>query len=220
MRFAGAPASRLLRSPRMRRRQCLLGGLGLVAAGCTQRGVLAGPGGHRRWSAADATTGLTAVLTAGVWDGKPASLTQEWTVVHLLAANLGERPVLLAPGDFELKDFRGFRYSLIDPGAAFHPIDESPRAVGSYGRQLRRDYDPGGPVEFTPLDVGGDVSARALPWGVLLPNTQIRGFLYFESMGLTANGGTLVWHAISDEHERLVDLKFDLRLSREHAVPA
>ena len=172
------------------------------------------PWGSHRLTAADETTGLTAVLTTGVWQAEPVDLAEQWTVVHVLVANMGEQAVLLAPGDFELRDLRGFSYALIDPGATFFRTAEEVRPVGSYGREYRRDYDPGGPVEFIPFDASGDVGGEALPWGVLEPGTQMRGFLYFETMARTSNGGALVWHAITPEHLPLVDLRFDVRIAR------
>lgn len=193
----------------------MLGGAaGLLLAGCVGPGKLVAKTGEHRLTAADRKTGLTLVLTTGVWNGSPTNLEEEWTVVHALVSNLGEQPVLLAPGDFELEDLRGFSYPLLDPGATFYRATEEQTPVGSYGRVYRRDYDPGGPVEFVPLDAPGDIGKLALPWGVLEPGTQIRGFLYFEPIVNSANGGTLVWRALTPEHRPLVDMRFELGVAR------
>jgi len=195
-------------------RRHVLGGAAALLAGCVGPGKLVAKTGEHRLTAGDRKTGLTLVLTTGVWNGSPTDLEDEWTVVHALVSNLGNEPVLLAPGDFELTDLRGFAYPLIDPGATFYRATEEQSPVGSYGRVFRRDYDPGGPVEFVPLDTPGDIGKLALPWGVLEPGTQIRGFLYFEPIVHSANGGTLLWRALTPEHRPLVDMRFELGVAR------
>lgn len=181
--------------------------------GCATGGVLVAASGDHRLAARDEPSGVTVVLTSGVWTGTPTELPREWTVLHVLVANLGDEPVLLAPGDLELRDERGFHYELYDVGAVFELAD--PKApVDRYGRVYHRDYDPGGPVEFEPIVASGDVAARALPWGVLEPGTQMRGFLYFEPVEATANTATLTWHVTRPNHARVVDLQFPLHVSR------
>ncbi len=184
------------------------------ATGCASTtGVLVADDGEHRLQARDEPSGVTVVLTSGIWVGDPAGLSEEWTVLHVLVANLGDTPVLLAPGDIELRDERGFRYDLLDPGAAFE-LAEIQTPIEPYDRLYHRDYDPGGPVEFEPIVPPGDVAAQALPWGVLEPGTQMRGFVYFEPVEHSANAATLVWHLLRPDHERVVDLRFDLRVAR------
>jgi hypothetical protein len=192
----------------------LLLALASPLGGCASRGVLVAENGEHRLTARDEDSGLTVVLTSGVWEGKPATLPQEWTVLHVLVANLGTQPVLLAPGDFELRDERGFSYELLDAGAVFELADPD-APVEKYGRTYHRGYDPGGPVEFEPIDAPGDVPAHALPWGVLEPGTQMRGFLYFEPVEASANSSVLTWHALRPDHARVVDLRFPLFVSRK-----
>jgi hypothetical protein len=187
-----------------------LGGLG----GCAGQGMLVAEDGSHRLTAKDEASGVTVVLTSGVWQGEPAELPKQWTVLHMLVANLGKDPVLLAPGDFELRDERGFRYELYDPGAVFELVDPAER-VDAYDRTYHRDYDPGGPVEFEPIVAPGDVPAQALPWGVLEPGTQMRGFVYFESVEDSANEATLTWHVLRPDHAPVVDLRFPLWVARE-----
>lgn len=182
--------------------------------GCASRGVLVAENGEHRLTARDQESGVSVVLTSGVWEGQPISLPQEWTVLHVLVANLGAAPVLLAPGDFELRDERGFSYELLDPGAVFELADPN-APVDPYGRVYHRDYDPGGPVEFEPIVAPGDVPALALPWGVLEPGTQMRGFLYFEPVEASANTAVLTWHVLRPDHTRVVDLRFPLFVARE-----
>jgi hypothetical protein len=185
--------------------------------GCAgPRGLVAEDGSHRL-TAHDPQTGVTVVLTSGAWEGRPYQLAEEWTVLHVLVANLGATPVRLSPGDFELRDERGFHYELLDAGATFELVD--PRApVDGYGRRYgesgHRDYDPGGPVEFEPIVAPGDVPAQALPWGVLEPGTQMRGFLYFEPVAHTANAATLTWHVARPDHAPVVELRFPLWVAR------
>jgi len=182
-------------------------------AGCATHGVLVAQDGSHRLSARDEGSGVTVVLTSGVWEGEPSELPDQWTVLHVMVINLGDAPVLLAPGDLELRDERGFHYELFDVGAAFSLVD--PQApVERYGRVYHRDYDPGGPVEFEPIIAPGDVPARALPWGVLEPGTQMRGFVYFEPVEGTANTATLTWHLRRPDHGLVSDLQFPLHVSR------
>jgi hypothetical protein len=182
-------------------------------SGCAGPGVLVASNGDHRLTARDATSGVTVVLTSGVWQGDPASLPNEWTVLHVLVANLGREPVLIAPGDLELRDERGFHYELYDPGAVFELADPEAPAE-QYGRVYHRDYDPGGPVEFEPIVAPGDVPSRALPWGVLEPGTQMRGFVYFEPVQASANTATLTWHVARPDHAPVVELRFPLFVSR------
>ncbi|MCH9684854.1 MAG: hypothetical protein K0V04_25690, partial [Deltaproteobacteria bacterium] len=115
--------------------------------------------------------------------------------------------------DFHLQDERGFQYELYDAGAVFELADPESVDAG-YGRVYHRDYDPGGPVEFEPIVAPGNVAQRALPWGVLEPGTQMRGYLYFEAVENRSNRATLQWHVTGPSHDRLVDLRFDLHVSR------
>jgi len=177
-------------------------------------GVLVAHNGEHRLLVRDEPSGVSVVLTSGVWVGDPDDLASQWTVLHVLVANLGDEPLLLAPGDLELTDERGFHYDLLDVGGAFRR-SEDPDAPETYDRLRRRDYDPGGPVEFEPVVPPGDVAAQALPWGVLEPGTQMRGFVYFEAVEPNANAATLVWHLLRPDHSRVVDLRFDLRVARE-----
>ena len=193
-------------------------GLGLALAslgptGCATAGVLVAEDGSHRLTARDEDSGLTVVLTSDVWQAAPADLPEQWTVLHVLVANLGKEPVLLAPGDFELRDERGFRYELLDPGAVFELADPGAR-VETYGRTYHREYDPGGPVEFEPIVAPGDVPAEALPWGVLEPGTQMRGFVYFDGIESSANTATLTWHVTGPDHAPVVDLRFPLWVYR------
>jgi len=185
----------------------------LGPAGCAPRGVLVAENGSHRLTARDEESGVTVVLTSGVWEAEPSELPEQWTVLHVLVANLGRSPVLLAPGDFELRDERGFRYELLDAGAVFELADPEAPAE-TYGRTYHRDYDPGGPVEFEPIVAPGDVPAEALPWGVLEPGTQMRGFVYFDAIESSANVATLTWHVMRPDHAPVVDLKFPLWVYR------
>jgi hypothetical protein len=187
--------------------------LGLVA-GCAAPGTLVTETGHHRWTARDRQTGVTVVLTTGVWQGQPPGLEQDLTVMHVLVANMGKSPVLLAPGDLELRDRRGFRYALLDPGATFYRVDETQREGDAYGRTYQASYDPGRSTKFEEIFATGDMARDALPWGVLAPGTQMRGYLYFESMTHAASGGQLVWHLATPERQPLVDMAFDFAVAR------
>ena len=77
-----------------------------------------------------------------------------------------------------------------------------------------RGYHPGRDLDYGRLEWnGGDVNALALPWGVLAPGTQMRGYLYFRRLD-HANAATLTWHFFSDKNQPLVDLAFDFFVAR------
>ncbi|MFV8756326.1 hypothetical protein ACNOYE_37745 [Nannocystaceae bacterium ST9] len=185
----------------------------LVLAGCsTTRVLVAGDGSHRLL-ARDAGTGVTMILTTEVWDGDPM-YGDDLTIVHVLIANMGSEPVLLAPGDFELRDRQGFDYVLYDAGGSFSALPEGadPRAVAE--QQQPYAYDPGRSVDYDNIETDdGELSRLALPWGVLLPGTQMRGFLYFDDVRDASNHATLIWHAETPDHRRLADFGFDLHVA-------
>lgn len=186
-----------------------------LIAGCASRGgVLVAESGEHRLSARDTESGLTVVVTSGAWTGSPASLDQEVSVLHVLVANEGAQPVLLAPGDFEFRDRRGFAYAVLDVGASFRPATKDEKASGKYDFQLERGYDPGGPGDVERILPQGDIARLALPWGVLLPGTQMRGYLYLEPVPASANGGTLVWHAKTPAHQSIADIVFPMAVAR------
>jgi hypothetical protein len=178
---------------------------------------LVAPSGEHRLVARDADSGVTIVLTTSVWDGEPQQLDDEVTVIHALVANMGDKPILLAPGNLQLKDARGFRYQLLDTGASFVRVASEPDSTEpteGYDRDLQRSYDPGRTLDFQPFLVSGDAAPRALPWGVLEPGTQMRGFLYFEPVTRTANGSKLVWHIETPQHAPVLDAVFELAVAR------
>ena len=178
--------------------------LAAVAAplACMPRGELVAADGSRRMVARDPQSGISVVLTTGAWDGSP-DIDNEVTVIHALVANMGSTPVRLAPGDLDLVDERGFRRQLLDAGGSFILSGETDRG-----------YHPGRDLDYGRLEWnGGDVNALALPWGVLAPGTQMRGYLYFRKLD-HANAATLTWHFFSDKNQPLVDLAFDFVVAR------
>jgi hypothetical protein len=180
---------------------------------CSRSGVLVARTGHHRLTARDPESGVTVVLTTGVWEGRPTDLEQDLTVIHAVVANASrERRIVLAPGDLELRDLRGFRYTLLDLGATFHVAGATPS--GGYGRAYRHDYDIGRSTHFQTIRATGDLAHNALPWGILEPGTQMRGYLYFEPVQRTGNGASLTWHFASAEGQPLVDLRFDFLVAR------
>ena len=195
----------------------------LLLGGCAGPRTLVGRGGHQRLSAVDEPSGISIIATTGAWSGIPDSLDEDVTVIHVLVANRGDKPLLLAPGDLQLKDRRGFKYELLDPGATFHvvgPEDTAPSGdpeakLGSveYSRENEAEYDLGGPADFLWFPAEGDVATLALPWGVLEPGTQMRGFLYFEPMAANANGGTLTWTLGTPEHSPLFAASFEFAVA-------
>ncbi len=209
-------AERTILRPRRRAQRTLAAlalSLGLVATaspGCIAGERLVAKDGSHRLRAADAQSGITVILTTEAWDGD-IDLGNRATIVHVLIANQGTAPVLLAPGDFTLTDIRGFEYSLYDAGGSFTAL-----GPGEQWRPRQGGYDPGSAREYISLyGVGSDVSSAALPWGVLLPGTQMRGYLYFQDLrdagGYEAH---LVWHAQTPEHAGIADFDFELHLAK------
>jgi hypothetical protein len=185
----------------------------LAVTSCATTGELVAPSGERRLVARDPESGITIALTTGAWDGDPPTLPSEVTVVHAMVANMGDQPVRLAPGDLELVDARGFRYSLLDVGASFVRVPND-AASASYDRDVERSYDPGRKLDFVPFFAPGDGPARALPWGMLEPGTQMRGFLYFEPIVRTANEARLTWHIDRADQVPVFDAVFQFYVAR------
>jgi hypothetical protein len=163
--------------------------VGIAPIGCaTSAQLVAGDGSHRLVGR-DAGSGITVVLTTESWSGDSA-YGEDLTIVHMLVANMGSEPVLLAPGDFELRDRRGFGYVLYDAGGAFQavPGGGDPEAWA----QQEIAYDPGRSSNYESVRTeDAELGRLGMPWGVLLPGTQMRGYVYFEDVRDTANHGTL-----------------------------
>lgn len=178
----------------------------LAATGCSQNAQLVAEDGSHRLKGYDPNSGVSVVLTTEAWNDREA-LEEEITIVHMLIANMGKERVLLAPGDFVLTDRRGFRYELLDAGGTFAAVPEGvdPDNVEVHG------YDPGRSNEFRSISsTSVKLSQSALPWGVLEPGTQMRGFVYFEQVVDAANAATLVWYAQSPKHEPVANFAFKL----------
>lgn len=173
----------------------------ILVTSCTLSAELVAPDGSHRLVARDDTTGVTVVLTTEAWEGE-RFVNTEMTAVHVLISNLSSQAILLAPGDFELVDRRGFVYELRDTGARFRR--EGTSDMG---------YDPGQNMSFSGV-AGGELARNALPWGVLEPGTQMRGFVYFEGLVDRANAAELIWHAQSPAHMPVADFSFPLAVSR------
>ncbi len=191
----------------------LLGAV-LLASGCTTTSRLVASDGSHRLVARDSASGITVVLTTEAWAGDLA-YGEDLTIVHVLIANMGSEPVLLAPGDFELEDRRGFDYVLYDAGGSFAALPPGADPDAFAEQPSVHVYDPGRTRDYeTIASDDGELARLALPWGVLLPGTQMRGFIYFEDVRDTANHATLVWHAQTPEHRSLADFGFALHVAR------
>jgi len=204
----GMLAAVLPRNASIRNGRGLWLGAALLAAvvaplACMPRGELVAADGSRRMVARDPQSGVSVVLTTGAWDGSPPDLDADVTVIHALVANMGATPVRLAPGDLDLVDERGFRHQLLDVGGSFVRAGD-----------VDRGYHPGRDLSYSRTDWGGEVAQLALPWGVLAPGTQMRGYLYFRRIDGVANAATLTWHFFSDTSRPIVDLAFDFFVAR------
>lgn len=178
--------------------------LTIASAACIPAGELVAIDGSHRMVARDPQSGVTVVLTTEAWQGIPRDLDEQITVLHVLVANMGSRPIRLAPGDIDLVDERGFKRRLLDAGGSFVPAG-----------QTDHGYQPGRSLDFGQIEwIGGDVASSALPWGMLLPGTSMRGYLYFEKVDARANAANLTWHFYDGDGRPVVDLTFDLYVSR------
>ncbi len=182
------------------------------ASGCAGSAQLVAPDGTHRLVARDAQSGVAVVLTTESWAGD-SGYGDDLTIVHVLIANMGSEPVLIAPGDFELRDGRGFHYVLYDAGGAFAAVP--PGADPNAYSDQPVPYDPGRSSNYESVRTDdGELGRLALPWGVLQPGTQMRGFVYFDDVRDSANQATLVWHAQTPEHRPLADYGFNLAIAR------
>ena len=185
--------------------------LALVSA-CAGTGRVVASDGSHRLIARDAATGITMVLTTETWPGD-AAYGEDLTIVHVLVANMGPQPVLLAPGDFELRDDRGFDYVLYDAGGAFQAVASGPELDAFSGGPIA--YDPGRSRDYETIRTeDGQLGRLALPWGVLLPGTQMRGFVYFDDLRGSANHATLRWYVQTPQHQPLAQFGFRLHVAR------
>lgn len=190
----------------------------LSTTACLRAGTLVASDGGHRLIARDEPTGITVVLTTQSWDGFPADLDRQLTVIHVLVANMGKEPILLAPGDIELRDMRGFRAELLDAGGTFRQQPSDEGETRGYRPNRNPSYDPGRSTDFGTIRTSTeDVHRAALPWGVLQPGTQMRGFIYFERVENLSNRARLVWHFGTPSHRPLVDVAFDLYIARPRA---
>lgn len=178
--------------------------LSLVSAACIPSGELVAIDGSHRMLARDPQSGISVVLTTGAWQGIPGDLDEQVTVLHVLVANLGDKPIRLAPGDLALVDERGFKRDLLDAGGSF--VQQGQHAGG---------YHPGRSLDYGQIEwVGGDVASSALPWGILAPGTSMRGYVYFQRVDQRGNAATLTWHFHDGDGRPVVDLTFDLFVAR------
>ncbi|WP_146658510.1 hypothetical protein [Enhygromyxa salina] len=190
-----------------------LAGLCALPLGCASRVRLVAADGSHRLLARDPGSGITVVLTTESWTGDSA-YGEDLTIAHMLIANMGSEPLLLAPGDFELRDDRGFHYVLYDAGGAFQAIPDGgdPNAYA----QQQLGYDPGRSLNYETVRTDdAELGRMGLPWGVLMPGTQMRGYVYFEDVRDTANQAVLVWRPQTPDHRPLAEFGFDLHVSRQ-----
>jgi hypothetical protein len=187
--------------------------LALLLGGCTYSAQLVASDGSHRLVGRDSASGITVVVTTESWSGDLA-YGEDLTIVHMLVANMGSEPVLLAPGDFELRDGRGFGYVLYDAGGAFQavPGGDDPQAWA----QQEIAYDPGRSNNYESVRTeDAELGRLGLPWGVLLPGTQMRGYVYFEDVRESSNHATLKWHAQTPDHRPIATFGFDLHVARQ-----
>src|SRR5690606_23902543 len=99
----------------------------------------------------------------------------------------------------------------LDAGGSFAAVPEGqdPQGFAPTG------YDPGRSHDFRSISSNmPELASSALPWGVLEPGTQMRGYVYFEQVTDAANEATLVRHAQSPDHQPIADCAFALRVAR------
>jgi hypothetical protein len=187
--------------------------VGAAPIGCATSAQLVASDGSHRLLGRDASSGITVVLTTESWSGDSA-YGEDLTIVHMLVANMGSEPVLLAPGDFELRDRRGFGYVLYDAGGAFQAVPGGGDPEAWASQEIA--YDPGRSNNYESVRTeDAELGRLGLPWGVLLPGTQMRGYVYFEDVRDTSNHATLKWYVQTPEHRPVTVFGFDLHVARQ-----
>lgn len=180
--------------------------LALATSACGGARHLVASDGSHRLVARDDQHGVTIVLTTEAWDDATA-ISDDMTVMHVLVANTGAQPIRLAPGDFELRNERGFLYPLLDAGSTFATADSGDAGQRRYEAGQARDVR-----NIVGLD--NELSRSALPWGTLLPGTEMRGFVYFDAAATTSNALTLRWHAHTPGGDKqLTEFAFPLHIA-------
>ena len=188
--------------------------------GCSPTRSLVANDGSNRLIGNSLDGNITVVLTTNAWEGD-SEIERDFAVLHMLVHNRSPNPVLLAPGDFDLIDERGFRYMLQDSGGSFHRSDTNASTNSEADPKDdivasgRKSYDEGRHHHFDQtVSTSADFARSALPWGVLLPGTQMRGYLYFEPIVRSANAATLYWHSQTPDHQALTTFGFRLRITQ------
>jgi len=155
--------------------------------------ILPGPG---RPATAEAA-GVRVVAQTGVWYADPPALDSAVTPILVTVDNQGDVPLRIRHSDFALVSSDGRRFAAVAPGEVHGAVADSGPPAYAYSRGVfvtRRDggrrlivldgfpFDPffdsyPGPT-WTELPTP-DMIRLALPEGVLAPQTNAAGFVYF-----------------------------------------
>lgn len=190
---------------------CAIGLLSLLVGGCASEPQLK-PAPAANKIAGDVLGARASVdnvqLSArfDAWEWRPQQLDHKLTPVLVRIQNNSDQPLRIRYEEFRLADPRGFEFVALPPFAidkeAEVPTDAyAYRTTGFYAAPHVSPYysglDPwGGPFYYDPGFYGtynqvyrevdlptNDMLIRALPEGVLEPNGEVTGFIYFPDMG-------------------------------------
>lgn len=181
----------------------------LGLAGCASRQLVPAPEAQlmpgRQDTAVAESHGVRTTVQSQAWSGRPVSLSQQITPLHVTVVNHSERPVRITYDDFTLTGSSGFTYSALPPykitGSVREPVMVPQFSYsGFYVAPFYRPFYPGVPVwAASPWGYNSyyynrvwadwpvqlptrDMREKAIPAGVLQPGGRVSGFLYFPKL--------------------------------------
>lgn len=187
-----------------------LGMLGLTAC---HHVALVAEDGSRRLVARDAAqrdqARVEVVVTTGDWQG-PERFAEDFAVFHIAITNYSNRALRIEAGDFELRDERGHAYTLHDAGSRFVQTEAGQAPPTIPAQPARLDSDDNGHPVHRMYVADAVIAESALAWGVLPPESRIKGYLYFDPITRTANRADLFWHSHDENGQPGTAFGFEL----------
>lgn len=199
------------------------------------REVVAGPG----LGAAEEVAGIRTEARVQAWGWSPRRLDRELTPVLVKIRNQSERPLRVRYSDFVLEDPEGQRYAAlppydidakvserIRPAYAYSSFHVAPHIGHYYSPYYFGHHHPGAFGHYRPYFgthysslqrvqlPTNDMLARALPEGVIDPDGNVAGFLYFEEVEEPAQGRVMFRFSLveADTKEQFGEIEIPFQL--------